>query len=234
MDVQYKIIGGDGREYGPASLEELKAWIRDGRAAGTTQTWRDDVAMWAPAASYVELADEIGSLRPGTFRAAALEEAIPVGFWARLAAYLVDMIIVSIIVGLVWSIISLATGIKVPEFNPVPQPTDLEGLLQAFSAYIEQLRPVFWIYMLSGRVVHLVYDVCFNGRFGATPGKMLIGARIVRADGSPLGYGRAALRWLAARVSDFSFGIGYLFIAVRSDKRALHDLMAGTKVIYKR
>jgi uncharacterized RDD family membrane protein YckC len=79
-----------------------------------------------------------------------------------------------------------------------------------------------------------LYEVFLNGRFGATLGKMAIGARIVLADNSRLGYGRAALRWLAARISDFLFFGGYLLIALRPDKRALHDLLAGTKVVYKR
>jgi uncharacterized RDD family membrane protein YckC len=42
------------------------------------------------------------------------------------------------------------------------------------------------------------------------------------------------LRWLAARVSDFFLGFGYVMIAVRGDKRAFHDLVAGTKVTFKR
>jgi uncharacterized RDD family membrane protein YckC len=231
MDAQYKIIGGDGREYGPASLDELKSWFRDGRAAGSTQIWREDLAIWAPAVSYCELADVVG-IRPPLAKAG--DEAIPVGFWARLAAYFVDMIILSLIFSAVWAIISAATGIKVPELDLSKLPPNLEAWSHAFSAYLDELKPVFWIYMLAGRTVHFIYDVCFNGRFGATPGKMLIGARIVRVDGSPLGYGLAALRWVAARVSDFTFGIGYLFIAVRPDKRALHDLLAGTKVVFKR
>jgi len=82
--------------------------------------------------------------------------------------------------------------------------------------------------------LQLIYDVSFNGRFGATPGKMIIGARIVRLDGSPLGYKRAFLRWLATIVSDILLYAGYLFIAFRKDKRALHDLMVETKVIFKR
>ncbi len=51
-------------------------------------------------------------------------------------------------------------------------------------------------------------------------------------DGSPIGYNRALLRWLACRVDDF-FVFGYLLIALRRDKRALHDLLAGTKVVLR-
>lgn len=30
----YKIIGADGNQYGPVSLDELKSWVRDRRANG--------------------------------------------------------------------------------------------------------------------------------------------------------------------------------------------------------
>jgi uncharacterized RDD family membrane protein YckC len=53
-------------------------------------------------------------------------------------------------------------------------------------------------------------------------------------DGAPIGYKRAALRWAAARLSDFFCFAGYFLVALRADKRALHDLLAGTRVIYKR
>jgi uncharacterized RDD family membrane protein YckC len=80
----------------------------------------------------------------------------------------------------------------------------------------------------------LIYEVIFNGTFGATLGKMAIGARIVRLDGSKLTYGIAAARWLCERLSDILLFTGYLFIAFREDKRALHDLLAGTRVIMQR
>ena len=234
MDAQYKIIGGDGREYGPATLEEIVAWIRDGRVAGSTQIWRDDLASWAPASSYYELGDVLNPVSPPPQPAVAVDELIPAGFWVRLAAYIVDFIALSLLFTVVWGIVSMVTGLKVPEFSPEKTPVNLVAWLQAFSAYFNELKPVMWPYALTGRALHLIYDVLFNGRFGATPGKMVIGARILKVDGSAIGYQRALLRWLAARLSDFSFGIGYLFIAVRPDKRALHDLLVGTKVVFKR
>lgn len=233
MDVQYKIIGGDGCEYGPATLDELKAWIRDGRAAASTQTWRDDLSRWAPAATYSELADVLPAYVPPALPTAAAEP-IPVGFGARFAAYLVDLIAVGLLFSLVWGVVSLVTGIKIPEFAPEKIPANLSEYWQAIMAYADQIRPVMLPYQLCAIGLRLLYDVFFNGRFGATPGKMVIGARIVRVDGSNLGYSRAFLRWAASRISDFTFGIGYLMVAVRGDKRALHDLLAGTKVIFKR
>ena len=55
MPVVYKIIGGDGREYGPATLEEIRGWCEDGRVGGGTPVWRDDELRWQPARNREEL-----------------------------------------------------------------------------------------------------------------------------------------------------------------------------------
>ena len=44
MDMTYKIIGADGAEYGPVTLEELKSWVLEGRVAKATQVWRGDLS----------------------------------------------------------------------------------------------------------------------------------------------------------------------------------------------
>ena len=80
----------------------------------------------------------------------------------------------------------------------------------------------------------MLYDVLLNGTFGATLGKMAVGAKIIGVDGSPLGYGRALLRSLAARFIEMTLCVGYLPILVRPDKRGLHDLLAGTRVVLQR
>src|SRR5665213_1862292 len=98
MQSEYKIIGGDGVEYGPATLEELQSWIRDGRVAGMTQVWRSDMAAWSPAAGYAELGGELARLN-----AAAAASASPCGFWARLGAYVIDAAILGAIFQLVWT-----------------------------------------------------------------------------------------------------------------------------------
>ena len=49
---------------------------------------------------------------------------------------------------------------------------------------------------------------------------------------SPGGIGttKAIIRWLGYMLSGMIFGIGFLLIAFRGDKRGLHDLLAGTYV----
>jgi uncharacterized RDD family membrane protein YckC len=93
-------------------------------------------------------------------------------------------------------------------------------------------QPGFWVILGVQVSVAGVFNVLFNGHFGATPGKIMIGAKIVTEDGSPIGYGRALCRYIAEWISAFSLGVGYLFVAFRPDRRALHDLIAGTRVVY--
>lgn len=229
MDVQYKIIGGDGREYGPASLEEMKSWIREGRVAGTTMVWRSDSQSWLPATQFLEFQPEIGAgkgvVPPPQFGESYFET---VGFWPRLGAYVIDRIVLGVVFYLIWMVLASSFGW---EQTQPPTNGNMEQVMKWFS---DDWAPFVIKQMLLYVPLHILYETIMNGRWGATVGKMAIGARVVRLDGSALGYGGAFLRWWGERLSDLTCYIGYLFIAFREDKRALHDLIVSTRVIYKR
>jgi hypothetical protein len=55
MDLTYKIIGVDGKEYGPVALSELQKWVGEGRITGATQVSRSDQSGWSTAANFPEL-----------------------------------------------------------------------------------------------------------------------------------------------------------------------------------
>lgn len=61
----YKIIGADQKEYGPVSGEQLRQWIREGRASAQTLAQAEGHTDWRPIIAFPELADAIGSA-PGT------------------------------------------------------------------------------------------------------------------------------------------------------------------------
>jgi hypothetical protein len=52
----YKIIGADHQEYGPSSAEELRQWVREGRADGRSMVRAEGTTEWKPLASFPELA----------------------------------------------------------------------------------------------------------------------------------------------------------------------------------
>jgi len=74
------------------------------------------------------------------------------------------------------------------------------------------------------------YFVLLHWARGQTLGKMAFRIRVVDLAGGPLSFGQAALRHLGSWLSAVILGIGYLFAAFRADKRALHDLVARTRV----
>lgn len=67
---------------------------------------------------------------------------------------------------------------------------------------------------------------------GRTPGGALMGLRVVARDGTALSAVRSAVRVLAVPVSASLVGLGYLPIVIDRERRALHDLLAGSTVVY--
>ena len=195
----------------------MKEWIADGRVAEGTHVWRSDLTRWQPATQYDELHPEIGQVAALADEAAG-ERMELAGFWPRVGAYLIDAILLNVIYYLIWG----ASPMDANQANPTT-PAELMALLA-------KMAPLIGLQIL----VQMAYQVSMNGQFGATLGKMAIGAQIVNLDGSRIGFGKAFLRWLASIVSGLTLGIGYLLVAFRDDRRALHDLLVGTQVIYRR
>lgn len=67
---------------------------------------------------------------------------------------------------------------------------------------------------------------------GETCGMAVLGVRVVRADGAVLDPWRGVLRALVFPLSFLLCGLGFLGILVQREHRALHDLIAGSAVIY--
>src|SRR5262245_27038263 len=52
----YKITGADGKEYGPASVQQIQEWIAQGRVNAQTRVQQVGAVEWKPASEYTELA----------------------------------------------------------------------------------------------------------------------------------------------------------------------------------
>ncbi len=61
----YKIIGGDQKEYGPVSFDQLTQWIRDNRANAQTLI-QNEGGPWIPLGSIPEFSAELAAQRPAT------------------------------------------------------------------------------------------------------------------------------------------------------------------------
>jgi uncharacterized RDD family membrane protein YckC len=125
------------------------------------------------------------------------------GFWIRFLAKVIDMIISWAIIFIFRFFGDLAIGGSGGEF------------------LIGALGIVFWF----------AYSVFFVGNYGATPGKMALGLKIVRSDGTEISYGRAFGRFWAERLSGLTLTIGYIIAGFDREKRALHDRICDTRVV---
>ncbi len=80
-------------------------------------------------------------------------------------------------------------------------------------------------------VVPAAYFVLGHGTGGQTLGKRLVGVRVVDLRGAPIGYVHALGRLLATAVAAAPLGLGLVLAGWRADRRGLHDLLAGTRVV---
>lgn len=67
---------------------------------------------------------------------------------------------------------------------------------------------------------------------GKTIGMAVLGIRVVKTDGAPIGWSQAVARTITLPLSFLFLGLGFLGILVSRDRHALHDRLAGTAVVY--
>jgi uncharacterized RDD family membrane protein YckC len=137
------------------------------------------------------------------------------GFWIRFVARMIDGVIMAV-VGFI---------LRIPFLALFP----FGGRGGANVALFVGLTGVLAILQI---VLYIAYEAYFVSTRGGTPGKLALGLRIIRADGSPVSAGLAAGRYLAQFISGIILFIGYIMAAFDDQKRALHDRICETRVIH--
>lgn len=135
------------------------------------------------------------------------------GFWSRAVAFSTDLVIIVLLAA---AIVFVANAFE----------TILQRFLPNRQFYL--IDSVFYIVP----VVIGIYYIGFWSLTGATIGKWLLGLRVVLADGTPPTLLRSAIRFIGYAVSAIVFFLGYLWVLVDDERRAWHDDMAGTWVVY--
>jgi hypothetical protein len=62
--ANYTIIGGDKKEYGPVTAEEVRQWIAEGRLNGQSLIRSDNDTEWRPLATFLEFAPALQPRSP--------------------------------------------------------------------------------------------------------------------------------------------------------------------------
>jgi uncharacterized RDD family membrane protein YckC len=137
-----------------------------------------------------------------------------IGFGRRLVAYIIDAIILSVVGGCLGFVLGLAT---------LPLTTDSP----------EASAGVNLLATLLGVTIWAVYFVAFWASTGQTLGKMAMGIKVVSADGSPVSWGKAILRYVGYIIGGLALWLGFIWVAFDAKRQGWHDKMAGTYVVRK-
>ena len=126
------------------------------------------------------------------------------GFWARLGAFIIDLIVVGIL-----GFVLIIAGVV----------ADSGGLIA--------IGYLVWL------ALFVAYEIYFHGSAsGQTLGKRAVGIRVVDfATGGPIGYGRATLRMVGRIISGTFCYLGYLWMLWDKEKQTWHDKMANDVVV---
>lgn len=138
-------------------------------------------------------------------------EPVYAGFWIRVAAVLLDTFL---LFALVTYPLAMLFG-----SNVLDDPTLSASLFRIAQGSLFPLVLTLWLWRVRG----------------ATPGKMLLGLKIIDlATLGPLTLGQAVGRYLGYFLSLLTLGAGFLWVAIDRRKQGFHDKLSGTVVIHTR
>ncbi|MGB6485231.1 MAG: RDD family protein [Candidatus Acidiferrales bacterium] len=169
---------------------------------------------------------------PANFPPATVSAVIPglvyAGFWLRLVAYLIDMVIL-VCAELAFALILIfGTGLipfirRLPE-NPTPDEIFTGVVIFALVAFAVGMTALLWLY----------YACMESSRFQGTLGKMALGLIVTDLRAQPVSFGRATGRFFAKFITGLiPLCIGYIMAGFTAKKQALHDMIASCLVLRK-
>lgn len=156
-------------------------------------------------------------------QAAPSGDVVDAGFLRRWAAYFLDNLILT----------SAFYGLLMLAMVVVGVTGGFESLEK-----MDSEEPPAWFWAMYGGITllyfvgaALYYSLMESCSHQATVGKMALGIKVTDLDGRRLSPSKALLRWICAALSYVTFYIGFLMAAFTERKQALHDIVAGTRVV---
>ncbi|URJ62375.1 RDD family protein [Paenibacillus polymyxa] len=139
------------------------------------------------------------------------------GFWIRTAAFLIDLIIMTLLVILVGSMLSITP--------------DLLGIEE--TGFI--LEFLIWMPLIFWLVLPWLYcGLWESSKVQATPGKLAFSLVVVDKEGKRLGFLHASGRYWIKAITFTFIHIIYIVVAFTPKKQGVHDLCTNTFVVHKK
>jgi len=171
--------------------------------------------------------------RPAYLRVRPLLAAVPhaertlaghyAGFVSRFVGFLLDVALLMVVLSLTTTFVNALVGL----FN-------LEALVGRFMTGDSAAAAVgVALTGLAGTLFVVAYGVIAWGLNGQTVGDLLVGVRVVRADGHRVSFGRALVRMIGCYVSGLALFLGFIWAIYDGRRQGWHDKLAGTVVVYE-
>jgi uncharacterized RDD family membrane protein YckC len=149
------------------------------------------------------------------------------GFASRAVAFVIDYAIIILMSAVVTAGLSFFLGIRSVQAFINWINTMLPGIINVFDALTSP--PFGLIFFL---LFQWLYFVFFFSTTGQTVGKAIMGLRVVTVNGKRLGAKRSFIRTLCYTASLAPLGLGFLWVLGEDRRRAWHDKIAHTYVLY--
>lgn len=165
----YKIIGNDGRQYGPVTIEQLKQWFTEGRVNAQTLALAEGATEWKPLGALPEFANFFAPAHPPLI-APTKPGSGPVGQWPKTNSYATASLVFGIlsltficccggfpfnVLGLVFSLVALG--------QISDQPAIYTGRSLAIAGLV--LSIVSFLFLLFGLAASHPHIAINSGRF---------------------------------------------------------------------
>jgi len=147
------------------------------------------------------------------------------GFWVRLAALTVDGLLLGVVQFVFIYLPFMAYLYNLGLFS-VQDPELIQGAMMS-------LAPIIIAVQGASVLLYVGYFVVLTaGKHQGTFGKRSMGIYVRKRDGGRIWFGSSIVRFVGYIISWIPFGLGYLMAAFQKQKLALHDIIAGTEVVY--
>lgn len=150
-----------------------------------------------------------------------LPSARPAGFFSRLEAFVIDLVILSIV--------QLGASAFIQAFLKFFK---LTGLVENIQTLLENSTYNLVIGTAVTTLFVIGYYTFFWTLVGFTPGKAFLGLKVVRKNGEKVSFGRSLLRFFAYWISMLPLFLGFFWVLWDSNRQGWHDKIADTQVLY--
>jgi uncharacterized RDD family membrane protein YckC len=253
-----------GRQVGPVEDTQLDELVRSGAVRDDTLIWREGMANWQPhsavrgpakpipipaaaipIAAETRFCSECGRPFPAhemvtigdaticaqckpLYMQRVREGGQPIGvrryagFWIRFVARIIDGIILGVVYLIIDIPLQMALGFSAVKMGET-------------AVALPAMMATVGLSLALNIVIQGAYEIYFLSSRSATIGKLALGLKVIRADGGSLSTGQAAGRFFAYLLDTyFTLLIGFIIAGFDTEKRALHDRICDTRVIYSK